>query len=124
MLVVIVMLILRLTLVSISIWIFVLVFIPVPTPPLFSVRGSFSSPFCTRIRGTFEHLGVPCTYVEFDAMSDGRACRDAFNRAYGCRTVPQVFINGQKVGGCDETMAALADGRLKQMLAEVNISIQ
>lgn len=30
--------------------------------------------------------------------------------------MPNVFIGGQHVGGCDDTMAALQNGKLKDLL--------
>ena len=32
------------------------------------------------------------------------------------RTVPNVFVNGQHLGGCDDTMAAISSGKLAKML--------
>lgn len=34
----------------------------------------------------------------------------------GRSTVPQVFIEGQHIGGCDDTMAAYSNGSLEEML--------
>lgn len=31
-------------------------------------------------------------------------------------TVPNVFVNGDHVGGCDSTLAAFSSGRLSQMV--------
>ncbi len=34
----------------------------------------------------------------------------------GQKTVPNVFVNGTHIGGCDNTMSAHADGRLAKLL--------
>ena len=34
----------------------------------------------------------------------------------GQRTVPNIFINGVHLGGCDNTVAALESGKLRDML--------
>jgi glutaredoxin 3 len=39
-------------------------------------------------------------------------------RSGGRRTVPQIFINDQHVGGYDDLVAADRSGRLKQLLGE------
>ena len=39
--------------------------------------------------------------MELDYESDGSAIQNAIASAYGQRTVPAVFINGQFIGGCD-----------------------
>ena len=38
-------------------------------------------------------------------------------RAGGRMTVPQVFINGRHVGGCDDLMALEYQGKLDELLA-------
>jgi glutaredoxin 3 len=38
-------------------------------------------------------------------------------RAGGRTSVPQIFIDGAHVGGCDELLALEADGRLDRLLA-------
>jgi thioredoxin reductase (NADPH) len=36
------------------------------------------------------------------------------------KTVPNVFVNGKHVGGCDATVQAHADGRLSELLSGVH----
>ena len=38
-------------------------------------------------------------------------------RAGGRMTVPQIFIGGKHIGGCDDLMALERDGKLDGMLA-------
>ncbi len=38
-------------------------------------------------------------------------------RANGRTTVPQVFIDGRHVGGCDDLMALERQGRLDELIA-------
>ena len=38
-------------------------------------------------------------------------------RAGGRTTVPQIFIDGKHVGGCDELMALDRQGKLDELLA-------
>ena len=37
----------------------------------------------------------------------------------GQKTVPSVFINGQHIGGCDDTLALDAAGKLVSMVKDV-----
>ena len=39
-------------------------------------------------------------------------------KANGGSTVPQIFINNQHIGGCDDMMALEAAGRLDALLAQ------
>ena len=38
-------------------------------------------------------------------------------RSGGRTTVPQIFIGGQHVGGCDDLMALEREGKLDELLA-------
>ena len=42
---------------------------------------------------------------------------EMMDRANGGRTVPQIFIDGQHVGGCDDLYDLERAGRLDPMLA-------
>jgi glutaredoxin 3 len=35
----------------------------------------------------------------------------------GQKTVPNVFVNGKHIGGCDDTLAAIASGKFKELIA-------
>lgn len=50
-------------------------------------------------------------------MKDGADIQAALATMTGQRTVPNVFIKGKHLGGCDSTLAAIADGSLKKLLA-------
>lgn len=43
--------------------------------------------------------------------------QSSFSSVSGIKTVPQVFVDGACVGGCDDTLAALRDGSMQQRLA-------
>jgi glutaredoxin 3 len=73
-------------------------------------------PYCWRAKKLLEERGV--AYQEVDVMTDG-GLRAAMRQRSGGRTsVPQIFINGQHVGGCDELYALDRAGKLKAMLEQ------
>jgi glutaredoxin 3 len=49
-------------------------------------------------------------------MADGAKRQEMMSRAGGRRTVPQIFINGAHVGGCDDIYELDRDGELKPLL--------
>jgi glutaredoxin 3 len=53
---------------------------------------------------------------ELDERPDGDAIQSALYQQTGQRTVPNVFINGQHLGGNDATQAAYRSGKLHEML--------
>jgi glutaredoxin 3 len=73
-------------------------------------------PFCWRAKKLLEERGV--TYQEVDVMTDGKLRAEMRQRAGGRTSVPQIFINGQHVGGCDDLYALDRAGKLKPMLEQ------
>lgn len=73
----------------------------------------FACPYCFRAKALLDAKGV--SYTERDA-SGGADRADMLARSNGRTTVPQIFIDGQHVGGCDDLHALDAAGKLDQML--------
>jgi glutaredoxin 3 len=72
-------------------------------------------PYCIAAKQLLRKKGV--RYTEIDVGSDS-ALRDAMTlRAGGSRTVPQIFIDGTHVGGCDDLYALDHAGGLDPLLA-------
>ena len=73
-------------------------------------------PFCMKTKDLFDGLGTKYTAVELDEMDDGADWQDELLAQTGQRTVPNVFINGQHLGGNDDTQKAAATGKLQELL--------
>ena len=56
-------------------------------------------------------------FVEYDVGCDGEKRAGMTERAGGKTTVPQIFIDGRHVGGCDELYALDRTGELAPLLA-------
>jgi glutaredoxin 3 len=59
--------------------------------------------------------GVDYKEISIDGDQSSRATM--IERANGRTTVPQIFINGQHVGGCDDLFELEQDGKLADLLA-------
>jgi glutaredoxin 3 len=71
--------------------------------------------YCARAKALLEKKGA--TYEETDVMED--AAKRAEMRERSKRTtVPQIFINGQHIGGSDELAALEQAGRLDALLEQ------
>lgn len=57
------------------------------------------------------------TFVEFDLNRDPSKRKEMIQRSSGGMTVPQIFIGGTHVGGCDDLFALEKRGHLDTMLA-------
>lgn len=73
-------------------------------------------PYCVAAKNLLKSKGLAWNEVRIDTDP---AQRDAMlTRSGGRRTVPQIFINDQLVGGYDDLVAADRSGRLTQLLGE------
>ena len=71
--------------------------------------------YCARAKRLLDAKGVD--YQEYDISMGGPQQVEMFDRAHGRTTVPQIFINGRHVGGCDDLMALEQQGKLDELLA-------
>ena len=79
----------------------------------------YTSPFCGychRAKKLLAERGASVT--EIDVMAAPEKRQEMMARAGGRRTVPQIFIGGSHVGGCDELYALDAKGSLKPLLEQ------
>jgi glutaredoxin 3 len=58
-------------------------------------------PYCSEVKSLFGRLNVSAKVVELDELADGAAVQAALTELTGRGTVPQVFIGGKHIGGCD-----------------------
>ncbi|CAM6098992.1 unnamed protein product [Calypogeia fissa] len=73
-------------------------------------------PYCKRAKKVFKELKESPFVVELDQREDGAKIQDALYELVKRRTVPQVFIDGEHIGGSDDTVEAHRSGRLKSLL--------
>jgi glutaredoxin 3 len=71
-------------------------------------------PYCQWARELLNRKGVSFTEIDVSGNRELRAKMTA--RANGQTTVPQIFIDAQHIGGCDELYALDESGRLDTLL--------
>ncbi len=71
-------------------------------------------PYCARAMHIFSTKGVEVEEINAPHGSSERA--DATRRSGGITTVPQIFIDGRHVGGCDDLVALDRAGKLDPLL--------
>ena len=72
-------------------------------------------PYCARAVDLLTKKGVP--FQEIDAPQGTAQRAEAVQRAGGRTSVPQVFIDGRHIGGCDDLLALERAKTLDAMLA-------
>ena len=78
----------------------------------------YTTPFCgycARAKSLLEKKGA--AYEEVDVMMDEKKRSEMRERAKRS-TVPQIFINGQYIGGSDELSELEQTGKLDSLLAQ------
>ncbi|KAK3154638.1 hypothetical protein QOZ80_2BG0193230 [Eleusine coracana subsp. coracana] len=78
-------------------------------------------PYSARAKQLLTELGASYEVVELDVESDGPELQAALAEWTGQRTVPNVFIKGKRIGGCDATMAMHNAGNLVPLLTEAGV---
>jgi cysteine synthase A len=78
--------------------------------------------FCWSLRKLFAKCGIPYRSVDLDSTAYQQDDRGGQIRAVlaartGSRTIPQVFVAGEYIGGATETLGMYKDGRLQCLLA-------
>lgn len=71
--------------------------------------------FCHSAKRLLSGKGISFAEINVALSPDRKA--EMIDRAGGKRTVPQIFIGGQHVGGCDDLFALERAGKLDALLA-------
>lgn len=71
-------------------------------------------PYCARVVNLMHKKGV--AFREIDAPQGSPEREESVRRAGGRTSVPQVFIGGQHIGGCDDLMALEQSRKLDALL--------
>jgi cysteine synthase A len=83
--------------------------------------------FCWAVRKLFAACRIPYRSIDLDSTAYQRDDRGGQIRAVlrersGSKTIPQVFVGGEFIGGATETFDAFKDGRLQRLLGERGVA--
>jgi glutaredoxin 3 len=73
-------------------------------------------PYCVRAKDLLKRKGQ-MQFTEIDVSQSAEVREDMMKKSGGKRSVPQIFINGTHVGGCDDLYAMESAGKLDALLA-------
>ncbi len=71
-------------------------------------------PYCRMAKRLLEEKGQE--FVEFDVERDAGKLDEMLDRSQGRWTVPEIFIDGDLIGGFDDLRALDASGELDELL--------
>lgn len=69
--------------------------------------------YCTRAKSFFDAKNISYEEIRIDIHPEKRVEMEHLS---GRRTVPQIFINGKSIGGCDDLMALAKSQQLAEIL--------
>lgn len=72
-------------------------------------------PYCARAKSLLQRKGA--IYTEIDLFSEPGRRTEMVDRSGGRTSVPQIFINAEHIGGCDDLHALDRAGGLDPKLA-------
>ncbi len=72
--------------------------------------------YCSAAKSLLTRKNAP--FREFDVSTDPNLRGEMIERAHGGSTFPQIFIDGNHIGGCDDLYALDRGGKLDGMLAQ------
>jgi len=83
--------------------------------------------FCWSVRKMFAHYEIPYRSIDLDSVAYqqddmGGKIRSAIREQTGLKTIPQIYVGGQHVGGATELFDAAKDGTMATLLRENNVS--
>ena len=70
--------------------------------------------FCDRAKALLNKKRVP--FKEINLASDPNKMDEMIKKTNGMRTVPQIFVDGQHIGGNDKLQALENEGKLNSLL--------
>ena len=71
-------------------------------------------PFCIRAKSLLKNKNISFTEHKIDGDDDARAIMT--ERANGRRSLPQIFINNEGIGGCDDLYELENENKLDALL--------
>jgi len=80
---------------------------------MFLIYGKDNCPYCVQAKALIEQNQWPYEYK--DIMKDKAARAEFFQKMPTERYVPQVFWNGEHVGGFDKLQAAVREGKFPKI---------
>jgi len=82
--------------------------------------------FCWSARKMFKKFGIDYNSIDLDSVKyqegdRGGKIRAALTAKTGCKTIPQIFVGGEFIGGCTDLFDAFNAGTLQKRLKDLHV---
>lgn len=83
--------------------------------------------FCWSVRKLMAEYEIPYRAIDLDSVAyqkdnKGGNIRAAIREQTGLKTIPQIYVGGDHIGGATEFFDALKDGSMQKMLTDNNVA--
>ena len=78
------------------------------------IYTSIMCPYCSRAVGLLQSKKI--SFEQIDVSMSGEMRQTMRSRAGGRTSVPQIFIDDEHIGGCDDLIALESAGHLDELL--------
>ena len=82
--------------------------------PKIVIYTADNCPYCTMAKKLLDSKGL--SYSEINIANDSEKRKALMQKSGGQRTVPQIFINDQHIGGYSDLSKLSIQGKLEKML--------
>ncbi|KAJ3232377.1 hypothetical protein HDU81_003015 [Chytriomyces hyalinus] len=82
-----------------------------------AVFSKTTCPYCKRAKGLLNCYNATYSVLELNLRPDGPLIQEYLANKTGQHTVPNIFIRGAHIGGCDALFQLDKEGKLKDLLA-------
>jgi glutaredoxin 3 len=72
-------------------------------------------PYCERAKMLLKKKSI--AFEDINVSTDSAKREEMLKKSGGRQTIPQIFIGGKHIGGCDDLYALEAAGKLDPLLA-------
>lgn len=93
-------------------------------PVLLYMKGTPDFPQCGFSAQTVAALRAVGAQFEFVNIFEEPEIREGLKQYSNWPTFPQLYVNGELIGGCDITLELYQSGELKEIIAATGISQQ
>lgn len=83
--------------------------------PIFIAAKSWC-PHCAQAEKTIDHITKDAFVVDMDLEDDGDAIQEAVTELTGQKTIPNIFIGGEHIGGNDDLQKLKREGKLQEKI--------
>lgn len=80
-----------------------------------------SCPYCAQAKAVLEQVGAGAEVWDLKTMTKGKEIQAELLGMTGQRTVPNIFIGGEHVGGCSDLMDLYNSGNLEKIIESASI---